>query len=85
MKVQGKCKFVTCREVLELFCAKMVTKESLFGQFTQKCIQICKEEKEEEKKSMFGEHDGLKSPLTDGTFHVPAESVGKFNNLSIHC
>lgn len=54
MKVQGKCKSVTCREVLELFCAKMVTKESLFGQFTQKCIQICEEEKEEEKNPCLG-------------------------------
>lgn len=50
MKVQDECKFIICRQALELFCAKILTKESLCGHFTQKYIQICEEEKEEGKK-----------------------------------
>lgn len=66
MRVQDTCKFIAYRQVLELFCANIVTKESLFIQFTQKYIQIGEEAKEKgKKKSVFWEHDSLNSPLTD--------------------
>lgn len=52
MKVQDTCKCIAYRQVLELFCANIATKESLFVQFTQKYIQIGEEEKEEGKKKI---------------------------------
>lgn len=61
MKVQDKCQFIAYTQVLESFCAYIVTKERPFNQLIWKYIQIY----EEGKTLLFWEHGNINHQLTE--------------------